>query len=136
MNLYERKYYMNVKWKIYFWFLVVIVVNGYSSMFSAYLIFYDYLDIPFSILGLVGLFGYAYKKKLLCPNIWKICFFLIVIWEIFNTFFIPFHANRELVGQNEEFYVKFISLFIALPLYISLFLYGFRSKEIWQVKKN
>ncbi len=127
---------MNVKWKIYFWFLVVMMICGYSSMFSAHNIIYDYFDIPFSVLGLVGLFCYAYQKRLFRPKVWKICLFLIVTWEIFNTFFVPFHLNREFVGQREEFYAKFISLFIVLPAYISLFLYGFRSKNIWQARTN
>jgi hypothetical protein len=122
---------MRIFWKVYFWIFAFIVVSGYTAMLSENTTIYHYFDMLFSILGLVGLWCYAYGKGLLHPGVWRLFFCLFFFWNVINIIYGPFYACNELVGQKEQLHAKLIPIAISLPAYFALFLYGFRSEEIW-----
>lgn len=122
---------MKLAWKVYFWVFAFIVVIGYSAMLSKNTTAYYYIDVLFSFFGLVGLWCYAYEKSLLRPGLWRIFFCLFFFWNVINIIYGPFYSGEELVGQKEQLHARLISVAISLPAYFALFLYGFRSKEIW-----
>jgi len=72
-------------WKVYFWIMLVLSVIGlvfvYGSMQTWGLA--SLIEIVGSIILLLGLFAYVYKKKILKPSFWNIFFWLMV----FNTVF-------------------------------------------------
>ncbi len=51
-------------WKIYFWLLIMLLGYSYYELFGGDTQFYDYFDLPISLIAIFGLFGYAYKKKI------------------------------------------------------------------------
>lgn len=122
---------MKIIWKVYFWIFAFIVVSGYSATLAKKTAFYLYFDILLSIVGLVSLWCYAYEKRILRPNFWRLFFCLFLPWNVINMIYGPFYVDSELVGQSDQFYAKLIPAAISLPAYIALFLYAFRSKEIW-----
>lgn len=122
---------MKIVWKVYFWIFAFIVVSGNLAMFSKASCVYCYFDFLFSIIGLVGLWCYAYEKSLLHPGLWKVFFCLFLFWSIINIIYGPFYSDRELVDQKQKLYGQLISVVLSLPAYFALFLYGFRSKGIW-----
>ena len=75
-------------WKIYFWIFVILVLWGYSGVFSENVTVYDYVDVPISIIGLTGFFGFAFKKRFLSPGFWKIWLFITFIWDIFYNYYL------------------------------------------------
>ncbi len=54
----------HIFWKIYFWFLLVVV----GFLFGGFLVqgpdMIKLLDFPISLVSLAGLFGYAYQKSI------------------------------------------------------------------------
>jgi hypothetical protein len=59
---------MKVFWKIYFWLFAFIVASGYATISFENITTSYCFDILFSILGLVGLWCYAYGKSLFSPG--------------------------------------------------------------------
>lgn len=123
---------MKFFWKVYFWVFAFIVVIGYSTTFSDNASIYYYFDIILSIIGLLGLWCYVYERGLLNRGVWQTFFCLFIFWNVIEFIFEPFYSSKEFIDQKMQFYVKLTSVAISLPAYFALFLYGFRSKEIWQ----
>jgi len=94
-----------------------------------------YLNIPLTIIGVMGLFGYAYKRRILKPDFWKYYFFVTVVWQFPYGFY--FFKNEveliEFMNQNPiaAIIIAVICFGICLPAYIAIYLYGFRSKDLW-----
>lgn len=108
-------------WKIYTWFLAIFILLGIflSISDSPTGLLLDFGILTFSILGL---FMFTYHKAFLSRLFWKIWFFISILMEIWR---LPSTIKEEGVV------VGFIALIITIPLYIGLFIYGFRSREIW-----
>jgi hypothetical protein len=115
-------------WKIYFWVLTVLLVVLYVlTLSSSDVAVYYYLDVPVSVLGLVGLYGYAFKKRLVHANFWKVWFIIVVLWDIFFNLVLPARALIEM----QDIIVLVICGAIIIPEYVALYLYGFRSRALW-----
>ena len=75
------------------------------------------IDIPLTIMALLGLFLLAAQKAFLKPIFWKAYFFIYIAWDIFMTVIprqiIPMHVIQRVI--------------FLLPLYIALYLYAFRT---------
>lgn len=123
---------ISVGYKVYWWFLLLMI--GYFS-YDLYILneakIYDYIDLPFTIFGLVGLFGYAYKKAIFNSIVWKWSFFIIIFWETLYSIFLYDHqtVNDLSIGLKTGATI-FIYAFL-LPYYIALYLYGYKSDRIW-----
>ena len=112
---------MKVFWKVYFWLVALLWVISITDITWQVLSLRDAINIPLSWIALVGVFGYAYRRKLISQNFWKFCFFLIVGWDV-----LYFSALTEFTkGQMG------ILLVLGLPQYIALYLYGLRSTPLW-----
>lgn len=108
-------------WKIYFWFIVVILFLGNITDLDSFGGIWDFVDLIVSIGGLMGLFLYAYKKRLFNAVFWKIYLPVCVIWDLcFNIVIYPSTS-----GQPFE-PIEFIGFFFLIPVYISIYLYAFK----------
>ena len=67
-------------WKIYFWFILVIMIYGYISEGISGP--WETFDLLISSGALAGLFLYSYRKKFSVPLYWKIYFFVFIVWDI------------------------------------------------------
>lgn len=128
-------------WKIYFIALLTLTIGAYIAAFSDF----DYIDIPLNMISMIGLFGYAYKRRFFFRGFWKYWLFVIIFWDSLHLFLSIKHSwindreSIELAGHN--FIVAIIigaaiGLAIFLPGFIALYLYGFRSKDLWDRDKD
>jgi hypothetical protein len=130
-------------WKIYFWFITPLMVlvtaitlagslgflllDEWAPTFEEYWNWLDWLSLLITWVGIVGLFGFAYKKVLGEQNFWKRWFIFNLIFEISYAVFEYF--PEEFVAEDVWSAVLGYSLF--LPYYIALYLYGYKSDSLW-----
>ena len=118
-------------WKIYFFILTGLLLVLYAITFSGPLEgVLHYLDVPISTVALVGVYGYAFKKPIGHHNLWKIWFFVIVLWDGFYNLIPPESA----VFKPVDLVAILIGYGIIIPGYVALYLYGFRSQPLWERK--
>ena len=120
-------------WKIYFCILTGLLLVLYAITFSGSVMgVVHYLDVPISLVALVGVYGYAFKRPIGHHNFWKIWFCLIVLWDAFYNLVLPEPA----VFQPADLVAILIGYGIIIPGYIALYLYGFRSQRLWERKNR
>lgn len=106
-------------WKIYFWFFCVIVVLGYST--EGFGGIWGVVDLLISVGSLVGLFLYAYKKKLFNATFWKAYLPIFIVWDFsYNLLIAP-----KISGEKFEA-TTWIGFLFGIPIYIALYLYAFK----------
>jgi hypothetical protein len=115
-------------WKIYFWGLLILLAFSYISLFSSNPNMLAYIDTVISVIALIGLYGYAFKRKIFRFNFWKSFFFVIVVWNFCYIAYLQAHSE---LNATTDLLINFISFSIALPGYIAIYLYGFKSKFLW-----
>ena len=110
-------------WKIYFWVFTILIIVGYASgEFSSN---WDIIDLPASICAFVGLFSYAYKKRILNRIFWKSFLPIYIIWDLtYNLALSPEYSEEP----TEYIYVLIAYIFVV-PLYIALYRYAFKFLE-------
>lgn len=111
-------------WKIYSWILVGCLAIAYYDIFSEAAKIQDILDIPISLVALVGLFGYAYKKKIGKKQFWQFWLLLLIAWDILYNFFLKRYPDisSSLVA---------VGFLIFIPEYIALYKYSFTQRFQW-----
>ncbi|RJP45765.1 MAG: hypothetical protein C4584_02800 [Armatimonadetes bacterium] len=91
-------------WKIYFWILLILSVVGLFGLLSGpRFAFADIVGFIFNIVVLVGLYAYIYKKNIWHPLIWKVAFW---IWVVFSV-----EMFLELYILSEDFINKYLFVF-------------------------
>lgn len=124
--------HISIGYKVYMWLQLIIVgYFSYDLFFLNTAKIYDYIDLPFTILGLVGLFGYVYKKTIFNAIIWKWSFLIIILWDtLYGIFLYDYHPINSLSIGFKIGVTIFIYVYL-LPYYIALYLYGYKSDRIW-----
>jgi hypothetical protein len=123
---------MKIGWKIYFIILSFLLLIAYFDIISKGSTFFDYLDIIISLIALLGLFGYSFRKQIFEMRLWQTWLFVIVNWDILYNLVLTHTLG---VAQNNiklGFIEYIISVFMVLPEYIALYLYGFKSSDLWK----
>ena len=93
----------------------------------------DYFDYPLVFIALLGVFGYAFNKKISFPKFWQIYLFFIILWDLYRNFY-----GFEYNSIKSSFELSLMLLFyfsIYTPTYIAIFLYG-HQEENKLVKKR
>lgn len=120
-------------WKIFFWLYFCFELLGITSMF------FGEDDTVFDIVGevvvysfvLLGLFAFAYNKKIAAPLLWKTVLFVLVGWDCYVL--IEVFIDDTYAGVEVAVIVG-LSIFVLAILflqYFALYQYAFQSKEIW-----
>ncbi len=121
-------------WKVYVWLLAVALFISYLAILVSSPALVDFIDIPISIVAWLGLFAFAYRKRLAVAKFWQAWFFVIVIWDIvYNGYFhlyLGIGQQIDGVGSVEAREVLF-SLILLTPEYVALYLYGYKRTGIW-----
>jgi hypothetical protein len=117
-------------YKVYFWFLLTLLVLTYAQTFSAQVSLYDLMDLPFSMVALTGLFGYVYNRRVGLQRFWVAFFCVQIGWDLFYVSQRTFQLPEN--GSLAEFNVGlFFSCLLVAPCYIALFRYAFRRTGLW-----
>ncbi|WP_345977983.1 hypothetical protein [Sulfurimonas sp. HSL3-7] len=123
---------MNTLWKIYFWliaglymlviiFVPFLIFNDATLFETKINIFsngYDALVFLISLFGLVGFYGYVFRKKFLSQDIWKFIFLLILIETLGETVNILLERN----------YFTLVATIVFLPMMYGLYSYAFKAE--------
>jgi len=112
-------------WKSYALTLGALLFWNYMNAVPFSLLLYA--DFAITMLGFSGFVMYAFHTKFLHPYVWRLWTFVAVGWDIYINFFSP------LAAQNKaEVITSIIFLFLLLPEYLGLFLYGYFSRDLWE----
>ena len=120
-----------IAWKVYFLTSLGVTTWGTYLIFSGDPPFVEYFNSFFSLIGFVGLFGYAFKRKICRPGFWKGFAFFFIIWEAVRFFFDTQFSPGD-TPLSDELLMTFLVLLFCLPGYIGIFLFAFRSNELWK----
>lgn len=122
-----------IGWKIFFWFYLCFDLLGMASMlFSEDEAVFDIVGecVVYSF-ALLGIFAFAYNKKIGGPLLWRIVLLVLVVWDcyIFSSVFIGVDYSdlglAPIIGM-----ISFVVPILFLQ-YFALYQYAFRSNEIW-----
>ena len=123
-------------WKAYFFIVLALTVGGLALPlfieFDREMAWWEWLYFPLYAVQIVGLFGYVYWRRLGVPLVWQAVFVASLMFEVWDVFHMS--TDPEFQGTGYEGFIASTvaaTLIIQVPMLIGLFLYGFRSKELW-----
>lgn len=90
-------------WKIYFWFFTVFTIIGLFSLLQySPLAIGDIVVVILNIVLIVGLYAFVFKKYIFSPRIWKIIFWIIIIFLV-ETFLELYVLPKDFVNNYLSF---------------------------------
>jgi len=119
-------------WKIYFFIsLITLLVSPFYYVLepSTFKI-KDAIDYIVWSIGLLGLFGFAYQRRIINVLFWKVWFFILVVWDTSFTINSFFEEPVKFDGLS-IFIAAMIFIVLILPQYFAIYLFGFKSAQIW-----
>lgn len=123
-------------WKVYFFLALALTVAGLVVPFIAdddqNMAWWEWIYIPLYVVQILGLFGFVFWRRLGVPPVWQVVFFASLAYEAWDLFSAA--TNPELEGTGYTGLVVMVNtaiLALQVPMLIALFLYGFRSRELW-----
>jgi len=139
----DIKIQRSIFWKIYFFILVALTLFGFMGMIS-YEGFgiAEIISILTACIGTIGLYGYAFGKRIFKRSFWL---YFLAVYIIFNIayFFITdaviFPEIEELSPAENKFVILITIIFtfvISFPAYVGLLLYGIPSNKLWKSNNN
>jgi hypothetical protein len=91
----------------------------------------DAVDYAVTLVGTVGLFGFAYRRRILRLPLWKVWSILFPLWDIFmGAWLYP----RQYGGVIQSGY--FVAMLLFLPEYFGLLRYAYGSSELWRERSS
>lgn len=124
-------------WRIYFWILLAGFVVGIPAfVYLGTVQTADVIDWLVSAVGMLGLFGYAYRRAIAARRFWAAWLPFQVLWDLLVAFLLVPRALAYAFPEAEpSTLVEDLAAFAFLvPLYVALFLYSFRSRELWEAR--
>jgi hypothetical protein len=111
-------------WRVYAFFLTGSLLLSYAYAGATDPRPVLVLDVAFSVIGISGLFGFAYRKRVLHPHVWMAAAVLLPIWDALINFVLyrPQDADPASVS---------VSLLLLVPQYLALWRYGHSSPDVW-----
>ena len=123
-------------WRAYFYLMLVLTVVGLGLPFfiesDRETAWWEWLYFPLYAVQIVGLFGFVYWRRLGVPLVWQVAFLASLIYEVWDLF--QMSTDPELKGTDYAGFLAStvgVTLLLQVPMLIALFLYGYRSKELW-----
>ena len=112
-------------WKAYALFLGVLTLVNYGYCGAT-----DYqpvlvVDVALTVLGLSGVFGFAYRRPLLNRRFWVAWAVVMPLWDLL--------VNLRLYPANPpDAAAALSSMTLLLPAYVALWRYAHGSPDIWE----
>lgn len=117
-------------WKVFFWLILILeVLSLIDIAFDPNKPVNDLLieAVIYSAI-LMGLFGYAYSKRIFNKLFWKFVFPIGIAYDLYD-----FYGVAEWDWSFSS--IDIVFAIIVFPLmyfqYLALYRYGFKSEEIW-----
>lgn len=122
----------SVWWKVYFYVITTLTFFSFLGMagvegFGSAEIFAIVLEIP----AMIGLFGFAFTKRVATPAFWRMFFVVYLTFSVAYYFLTDMDISAGLT-PTENLVSQGIGWLIVLPGLIALYLYGNPSDKAWQ----
>jgi len=124
-------------WKLLFFILVFYVYTpNFLLIFTspAELNWYEKLDIIWGLLLLIGVYGFAWKKPLFQDILWKSFCIVYAVWYIVFWFLPHSQPYRIMLDFVNNPILIIIGVLLSLLYFSALYLYAFKSKDVWEQK--
>lgn len=122
-------------WKIYFWVLLILSLIGIIFVYGTVDTWNsgDWTDIIVSIIQLIGLYAFVYKKQVFAQIFWRIFFVITIISAGFYLIYF-YSALKETLVLPEILQSRaytsgqdvLIGLILAAPLIYALYQLGYK----------
>jgi len=123
------------RWKVFFWLVFVLEIFSIISFFTdAELNIYEAVaELIFYSFVLIGLYGFAYKKRIFKAMLWRIFIPLLLVYDIYSIATVEFGPTED---KNEFIILAIFTAVIIIPLmlfqYMALIKYAFKSTDLWK----
>jgi hypothetical protein len=120
-------------WRLFFWVSAILMalVIVFVPLVDALSLF-DWIDLGFSIVGTVGLYGFAYYKPLGSMIFWRYFFYAVLVESFIYSIVLPL-AGAEQYGQPVNFDSSLLLSFAYLLFYlIALNAYAYKRPFVWK----
>lgn len=87
----------------------------------------DAVDYAITLVGTVGLFGFAFRRRILSPPLWKVWSILFPLWDLFMGAWLYPRQNGGIMQPG-----YFVAMLLFLPEYLGLLRYAYASPELWR----
>ena len=115
-------------WKIFIWVYLSISVFLFTLIEPTIFLV---SDVIIWLITLVGLFGYAYEKRIFNNIFWRIWLFVKISWDVYFNFLDDLITQSKLPVYNDiPAYILFAC--ILLTCYIGIYSYGYKNVEFWK----
>ena len=123
-------------WKAYFFLALALTLAGLAvPLFvdeSTKLAWWEWIYIPLYAVQIVGLFGFAFWRRVAIAPLWQFVFVASVVYEAWDLFSMATDPELKSTGHGGFLAATVaVTLLLQVPMLIGLFLYGFRCKELW-----
>jgi hypothetical protein len=126
-------------WKVYAWLLAVVQVCAYTVGFASIKLTpsetaLSLTDLAVNVIGMVGLFGFAYQRPIGSARIWRLAFSALVAWHLVCVASSAFGGRQQLQALDATLGIAAIAALAVVlfgPAYMALFRYGYRESGLW-----
>ena len=121
-----------IGWKIYFWLSAVFAVLGVVGISSPdNLTVFDYIDFALSVTAVVGLYGFAFYKRVGNVVFWRYFFYAALFETMFFSAVLPAMGVKR-YGQVPTFDAVYLFEIVYAVLMLSaLYMYAYKRSFIW-----
>ncbi len=117
-------------WRIY---LVVMVGVAVWTVFPLPRELAEIFSLLVSLVGLIGLFGFAFQRRIARRLFWRIWFGL-TLFSIAATF--SMFIGMLSLGFEVQLQWLVVLVVLNLPMYYALFMYAYRSPHVWKAPRT
>ena len=119
-------------WKVFFWIFTVIIALYHASV--GFPRIWEFVDLVFSIIAVVGLFGLSWERKIFTRLFWRIFLIVCISWGIFYSYLLPDIPINYTVPVSEEFLFidSVLTWVLTILVFVAIFLYGFKRNYLWE----
>jgi hypothetical protein len=115
-------------WKVYAYFLVALQLSGlYYGLAEMDAI--RALDYSVTVVGVVGLFGFAYRRPILERWFWRPWSVAMPLWDIAMGAWVYPSQHPQFARETTTAY--FVLMLLFVPEYLALIRYAYFSPEVW-----
>jgi hypothetical protein len=112
-------------WKVYAFGVVALQLVGLFFALRKISVA-EALDYAVTAVGIIGLFGYAYRRPFWGRRIWMLWGALFPVWDIVMGAWVYPRQNGTGVHM-----IYFLAMLLFLPQYLAVIRYGYSSRELW-----
>ena len=125
-------------WKLYLLVMAVLTIAGWGLMFflteetTAIEDIAQWAGLPMYLVQLVGLFGFVYWRRIGSALLWKLVFAVTILDLLWQGYSFAIEAAGFADTVTGVFVIMLIvAAAVLLPLLAALYLYAFRSDDVW-----